>query len=96
MKKFLIAATMATLLVGGLSNAYAEEQDIAQIKCSEFIQDKDHMGMVLMWLDGYASQKSDNTVISDEWLEKLGLHMAKFCSENPDTGILDAMGAMEE
>lgn len=51
--------------------------------------------MILMWLDGYASQKSDNTVLSDEWMEKLSLHMASYCSQNPDTPILEAAEAME-
>ena len=67
-----------------------------RVEAIEFIQDKSHMDMVLMWLNGNASQKSDNTVISDEWMEKLGTHMAKYCSENTDTAILDAMSAMEE
>ena len=62
----------------------------------EIYQQKESMGMLLMWLDGYASQKSDNTVLSDEWIEKLGAHMGKYCSENPDTTILDAAQAMEE
>ena len=53
------------------------------------------MNLILMWLDGYASQKSDNTVISDEWMEKLGQHMGSFCSANPDTPILEAAQAME-
>ena len=53
------------------------------------------MGMFLMWLDGYASQKSGNTVLSNEWIEKLGAHMGKYCSENPNASILEAAQAME-
>ncbi len=95
MKRILIIAALASAMSCGMGVVQAEEQDIAQIKCSEFIQDKDHMGMILMWLDGYASQKSDNTVLSDEWMEKLSLHMASYCSQNPDTPILEAAEAME-
>lgn len=95
MKLQLLTTALAIALLGGVCTASAEEQDIAQIKCSEFLQDKDHMGMILMWLDGYASYKSDNTVLSDEWMQKLSAHMGSYCSQNPDTPILEAAQALE-
>ena len=96
MKRALMIIGLAVAMTGGSFAVQAEETDVAKVKCSEFIQDKESMGMLLMWLDGYASQKSDNTVLSDEWIEKLGAHMGKYCSENPDPTILDAAQAMEE
>lgn len=96
MKRALMIIGLAVAMTGGSFAVQAEETDVAKVKCSEFIQDKESMGMLLMWLDGYASQKSDNTVLSDEWIEKLGAHMGKYCSEHPDTTILDAAQAMEE
>lgn len=96
MKRALMIIGLAVAMTGGSFAVQAEETDVAKVKCSEFIQGKESMGMLLMWLDGYASQKSDNTVLSDEWIEKLGAHMGKYCSENPDTTILDAAQAMEE
>ena len=50
--------------------------------------------MMLMWIDGYMSGKSDNTVISDEWMEKLGMHLGTYCGKNPGKTIMDAMEAM--
>ena len=96
MKRALMIIGLAVAMTGASFAVQAEETDVAKVKCSEFIQDKESMGMLLMWLDGYASQKSDNTVLSDEWIEKLGAHMDKYYSENPDTTILDAAQAMEE
>ena len=96
MKRALMIIGLAVAMTGASFAVQAEETDVAKVKCSEFIQDKESMGMLLMWLDGYASQKSDNTVLSDEWIEKLGAHMGKYCSENPYTTILDAAKAMEE
>lgn len=95
MKRALIIMGLAAALTGSSLAVQAEETDVANIKCSEFLEDKEGMGMLLMWLDGYASQKSDNTVLSDEWIEKLGKHMGTFCSQNPDTPILEAAKAME-
>ena len=80
MKRALMIIGLAVAMTGGSFAVQAEETDVAKVKCSEFIQDKESMGMLLMWLDGYASQKSDNTVLSDEWIEKLGAHMGKYCS----------------
>ncbi len=82
MKRALMIIGLAVAMTGASFAVQAEETDVAKVKCSEFIQDKESMGMLLMWLDGYASQKSDNTVLSDEWIEKLGAHMGKYCSEN--------------
>lgn len=95
MKRALVMMGLAATLCGTSLAVQADEVDVAQIKCSEFLQEKDSIGMFLMWLDGYASQKSNNTVLSDEWIEKLGKHMATFCSQNPDTPILEAAAAME-
>lgn len=65
MKRALMIIGLAVAMTGGSFAVQAEETDVAKVKCSEFIQDKESMGMLLMWLDGYASQKSDNTVLSD-------------------------------
>ena len=62
MKRALMIIGLAVAMTGGSFAVQAEETDVAKVKCSEFIQDKESMGMLLMWLDGYASQKSDNTV----------------------------------
>lgn len=95
MKRALMIMGLTVALTGSSFAVCAEETDVAQVKCSEFLEDKEGMGMLLMWLDGYASQKSDNTVLSDEWIEKLSKHMGTYCSQNPDTPILEAAQAME-
>ncbi|MGN0894079.1 MAG: HdeA/HdeB family chaperone [Succinivibrio sp.] len=95
MKRALMIIGLAVAMTGGSFAVNAAETDVAQVKCSEFIQDQEGMGMILMWLDGYASQKSGNTVLSNEWIEKLGAHMGKYCSENPNASILEAAQAME-
>ena len=87
---------LAACLAGSSVGAHADSVEIAKLKCGEFLQNKESIGMFIMWLDGYASQKSYNTVISDEWIEKLGKHMGTCCSQNPDTPILEAAQAMED
>ena len=70
MKKVLLTAVAVSMLFAAPFTSYATEQDVAKITCKEFLGDKDNMPMMLMWIDGYMSGKSDNTVISDAWMEK--------------------------
>ena len=50
---------------------------------------------MLVWIDGYMSAKSDNTVMSNAWMEKLGGHLGQYCSKNPAKTIMDAIEAMK-
>ena len=52
MKRALMIFGLAVAMTGGSFAVQAEETDVAKVKCSEFIQDKESMGMLLMWLDG--------------------------------------------
>ena len=49
-----------------------------------------------MWIDGYMSGKSDNTMMDNAWMEKLGTHMGKYCASNPQKTIMDAIENMPE
>lgn len=94
MKKFLLTAVAAAMLCTAPFVSYAAEQDVAKITCKDFLGAKDNIPMMLMWIDGYMSGKSDNTVISDEWMEKLSTHLGTYCGKNSDKTIMDAMEAM--
>ena len=72
-----------------------DETDMAKITCKEFLSaGESEMGLMLTWIDGYMSARSDNTMMSKAWMEKLGAHMASFCSSNPGKTIMDAMNAV--
>ena len=75
MKKFLLMALAVTMLGGAPVASHAADQDMAKITCKEFLDAKEHMSMMIMWIDGYMSGKSGNTLISDAWMEKLGVHL---------------------
>lgn len=82
MKKSLLAALIAaTLCIPAVASA-DDETDMAKITCKEFLS------------AGYMSARSDNTMMSKAWMEKLGAHMASFCSSNPGKTIMDAMNAV--
>lgn len=53
MKKFIVAATAALVMTLSAGAVQAEDQDVAQIKCTEFLQSGSFMPSLLMWIDGY-------------------------------------------
>ncbi len=96
MKKFIMAAVAAAFLCAPAAG-FAGDIDVAKIKCKDFLSQKENeIGQLLIWIDGYMSAKSDNTVMSDAWMEKLGKHMGGFCAKNGDKTIMDAIQAMPE
>ena len=96
MKKILMALFLAGVLCAPIASM-AENVDMAKVSCKDFMESgKDGMGMMLTWIDGYMSAKSDNTVMSEEWMEKLGTHMGTYCAKNPQKTIMAAIEAMPE
>lgn len=96
MKKFLIAAVSALALTMSAGAANAEDQDMSKLKCSEFLQSGQSMPLIIMWIDGYLSAASDNTVMDDNYTKELGVHLGTFCKQNPDATIMDAMSTIGE
>ncbi len=94
MKKMLLTIAAAAMICGAPFAAQAEDQDIAKISCKEFLADQANMPLMIMWIDGYMSAQSENTVLSESWIQKLGTHMGMFCSKNPDKSIMQAIEAM--
>ena len=94
MKKMLLAVAAAAVLCGAPFASQAADQDMAKITCKDFLADQANMPLMIMWIDGYMSAQSENTVLSEEWIQKLGMHLGMFCGKNPDKTIMQAMEAM--
>ena len=93
--KFLLPTFLAMFL-GFTDLAQAKDTDMGTITCKEFLaSDQNEMTMLIFWIDGYMSAKSDNTVINDEWMNKLGTHLGTYCAKNSGNTIMNAMDAME-
>lgn len=94
MKNYIFGAIIASFLLSVPLAAQAETKDIMKTTCKELISDQNDRPLLMMWIDGYLSAESDNTVISDEWTKKLGEHMGEFCAKNPDKTIREAIDAL--
>ncbi|MBO4334779.1 MAG: hypothetical protein J5846_02965 [Desulfovibrio sp.] len=96
MKKLFAAFALLALLGMPLAASAANEVDMAKVSCKEFLGGGDEsISTMLVWIDGYMSAKSDNTVMSNAWMEKLGGHLGQYCSKNPAKTIMDAIEAMK-
>lgn len=91
MKKFVIAAATACSLV---ATAAAVQVDMGAATCADTkTWDANTAGSYLMWLDGYMSGKTGNTVLDTDGLQKLAEALDTFCGSNPDVKLLDAVNA---
>ncbi len=92
----LIMTLMVMAVLGLASFAQAQDVDFSKVKCSEFLNSGEaNIQNTMIWLDGYVSALSDNTVMSTEWMKEFGTHMGTYCTKNPNSTILEAVDAME-
>ena len=70
--------------------------DMLEIPCSEVTSNTEDATNAIFWIDGYLSAKADNTIMDDAWIEKLGLHLGKYCGTNPKKTMDDAIDALED
>jgi acid stress chaperone HdeB len=101
MKNSLIASTIflsAALLLSTPALAKKTQmQDInfGAISCGQFMEgmsegSDDDMAVVLMWIDGYLSGVSGDTVLNWKNLEKLSANLIDYCESNPEANVLEA------
>lgn len=96
MKKLLTVTVAALALTLTANAASAEEQDVAKIKCSEFLQSGSNMPLLIMWIDGYLSAASDNTTMDDAYIEELGTKLGDFCGKNQNATLWDAISSLSD
>ncbi|MBV8889051.1 MAG: hypothetical protein JO305_05215 [Alphaproteobacteria bacterium] len=89
MKAFGAAFVSAFLLVAG--SATAQVVDLSTIKCGEFVKsDKETIGYIVMWLDGYYKEKDDPPIIDFTKFQKDAARLGKYCGDNPEIGLITA------
>ncbi len=82
------AALLSTIVLSvGAVDGKAEEFDMAALTCNDIETDEDAT-MILMWLDGYLSCSSGNTLFSDRWIEDLASKVTYQCERNPNQTLL--------
>ena len=93
--KILAAAVAAMLLVSvnlvSVSAAHASDIDLSTWTCRQFVSaNKDDIGVILAWMDGYYRGEDDPPVIDTEKFVANAKKLGEFCAAHPDTGIITA------
>jgi acid stress chaperone HdeB len=84
------SALVAALLAGG-TPAQSATIDLSTWTCKKFqAADKDDIGIILAWMDGYYRDEDDPPVIDTEKFVANAKKLGEYCSAHPDVGIVTA------
>jgi acid stress chaperone HdeB len=86
---------LAALFVAGLliscNSAFAGDIDLSTWTCKKFqAADKDDIGVILAWLDGYYRGEDDPPVINTDRFVENAKKLGACCSAHPDLGLITA------
>ena len=89
-----VAGVIGTLVIGllaGGTSASATSIDLSTWTCAKFqAADKNDIGVILAWMDGYYRGEDDPPVIDTEKFVANAKKLGEFCAAHPDTGIITA------
>lgn len=78
-----LVAALPTLAFAG------EKVDMAELTCQQFLADEEGILPTVVWIDGYLSHQSGNTVIDLDQLIANVKQIADECAGQPDMKIMD-------
>jgi len=89
MKHLAMLGLAAALLVP--VHAKAEKLDLSTITCKKFLEyNKENIGLLLTWLEGYYSADDDDPVIDFDQMAANGKKLGAACATDPDIGLITA------
>ena len=93
--KIFAAAVAATLLVSvspvSVSSVRADDIDLSTWTCQQFVTaNKDDIGVILGWLDGYYKDENDPPVIDTTKFVDNAKKLGEYCAAHPDIGLITA------
>jgi acid stress chaperone HdeB len=90
----LVTGAIGALIIGLLAcgtSASATSIDLSTWTCAKFqAADKDDIGVILAWMDGYYRGEDDPPVIDTEKFVANAKKLGEFCAAHPDVGIITA------
>ena len=90
----LVTGAICALFIGLLADgtpASATSIDLSTWTCAKFqAADKDDIGVILAWMDGYYRGEDDPPVIDTEKFVANAKKLGEYCAAHPDTGIITA------
>jgi acid stress chaperone HdeB len=89
--KALFAASLLASTLLGIGASSADVIELSAWKCSQFINaDKDTVGIVLAWLDGYYQDVDARPIIDNGRFVGHAKKIGEYCAKNPDVSLITA------
>lgn len=101
--RHIVLSCVALIIMGSAFIAEAQKKgkkqvtkiDMAAYTCEEMLkdlkEDEENAGVLIIWIDGYLSGKTDDTVIDMGFLENLGKGIGTECSKTPQAKVLEVV-----
>jgi acid stress chaperone HdeB len=87
----LFAATVAVLALVAANPVRANDIDLSTWTCQQFVTaNKDDIGVILAWLDGYYKDEDDPPVIDTTKFVDNAKKLGEYCAAHPDIGLITA------
>lgn len=83
---FVVGAVVTVLPTIAMAG---EKVDMAELTCRQFLADEEGIVPTVIWIDGYLSHQSGNTVIDMDQLVANVKEIADECAGEPDKKIMD-------
>ena len=91
MKFAAVAEALVAALLIGLTPAVANVIDLSTWSCAKFqAADKEDIGVILAWLDGYYRNEGDPPVIDTDTLVANAKKLGQYCAAHPEIGLITA------
>jgi acid stress chaperone HdeB len=94
MKLFASLLAAAMISCCGVT-AFADDIDLSTWTCKKFQSaDKETIGIILTWLDGYYKDQDDPPIIEMDKFVDNAKKLGEYCSDHPDIGLITAAGKL--
>ena len=91
--KFLVpgCGVLVAGLLASVTPAFSSTIDLSTWTCAKFqAADKDDVGVILAWLDGYYRDENDPPVVDTEKFVANAKKLGQYCAKHPDIGLITA------
>jgi acid stress chaperone HdeB len=87
----IFAAAVAVMVLVSANPVRANDIDLSTWTCQQFVTaNKDDIGVILAWLDGYYKDEDDPPVIDTTKFVDNAKKLGEYCAAHPDLGLITA------
>jgi acid stress chaperone HdeB len=87
----IFAAAVAVMVLVSANPVRANDIDLSTWTCQQFVSaNKDDIGVILAWLDGYYKDEDDPPVIDTTKFVDNAKKLGEYCAAHPDIGLITA------